>query len=176
MVSFRLVDGHQINLRAGLVPESLNSMSNRKISNPLAATLLVELAGEFFQGPSLDISQALIGLFNQVAERPKRYCRYRIRQGRKPRTEKIVGHVVAASLRFRLGEHRQFPLDQSESLDQHLQVAANLSVGTPACLSNRLHEFVVHPSRIAGHELQDYVVPASQFTQKPVLGLGSKRR
>ena len=160
------VDGHQIDLRAGLVPESLNSMGNRKIPDPLAAALLVELAGEFLQAPR---------------PRPRPGAGRLLRSGRreaetqwpKPdsprpqaRTEKIIGHVIAAALRFRLGKHRQLSLDQSEPLDQHLQVAANLGVRAPARLANRLHEFVVHPPRIAGHELQDHVIAAAQLREE----------
>ena len=56
-------------------------MGKRKIANPLAAALRVELAGEFLQGPALDFRQALVGLFDQVVQRPKRDGRHRVGTG-----------------------------------------------------------------------------------------------
>jgi hypothetical protein len=102
----RFVDGHQIDLGVGLIPETLNSMRNRKIPDPLPASLLVEFAGEVLQGPALDGSQVLIGFINQVANRAKRYGGNRISKSREPCAQEIASDAIPASLRFGLGKNR----------------------------------------------------------------------
>ena len=171
-----LIQGHEVDLGARSIPETLDAMGQGEIPDSLAPALFIEAPREFLERLAFHFVQSAISGVDQGLNGSKVECPDRARERGQPGVEKVVRQVITGSPRRRLRKNGQLLIDQAIPIREDREIAADLFRLVVPGRTHMLLDLAVRTAVVGGDELEHNVLPTAQFLEKPILGLGAERR